>query len=128
MPTIKISDIVWNIKEVVLKPRENVGLTKKCGARLLIDEIALEEGNVYFKHSKLLEGSVQLKQSGSTLMNHIAPSMDHVELFFVALQVTVLVRSSAACRSQGPDLKDTMESRKKDDCEAMHVLEEVRKA
>ncbi|KAJ6584060.1 hypothetical protein DFH09DRAFT_1028949 [Mycena vulgaris] len=54
--TINISDIIHNIQEVVLKPREAASRTKLRGVSLLIDETALEERAVHFRHNNHVGG------------------------------------------------------------------------
>ncbi|KAJ7078970.1 hypothetical protein C8R44DRAFT_654303, partial [Mycena epipterygia] len=54
--TINISDIIHNIQAVVLKPWEAAGRTKLRGVSLLIDETALEERAVHFRHNNRVGG------------------------------------------------------------------------
>ncbi|KAJ7442894.1 hypothetical protein B0H11DRAFT_1910549 [Mycena galericulata] len=54
--TINLSDIIHNIEQVVLKPREAAGRTKLRGGSLLIDETALEERAVHFRHNNRVGG------------------------------------------------------------------------
>ncbi|KAJ7504002.1 hypothetical protein B0H11DRAFT_2352998 [Mycena galericulata] len=54
--TINLSDIIHNIEQVVLKPREAAGRTKLRRVSLLIDETALEERAVHFRHNDRVGG------------------------------------------------------------------------
>ncbi|KAJ7457020.1 hypothetical protein FB451DRAFT_1142947 [Mycena latifolia] len=54
--TISLSDIAHNIEEVVLKPRAAAGRTKPRGVSLLIDETALEQRAVHFRHNNRVGG------------------------------------------------------------------------
>ncbi|KAJ7502218.1 hypothetical protein B0H11DRAFT_1989903, partial [Mycena galericulata] len=54
--TINLPDIIHNIEQVVLKPREAAGRTKLRGVSLLIDETALEERAVHFRHNNRVGG------------------------------------------------------------------------
>ncbi|KAJ7443370.1 hypothetical protein FB451DRAFT_1056947, partial [Mycena latifolia] len=59
MPTIGtvcVADILHNIREVVLKPREMAGHTEPRGVNLMIDEVALEERAVHFRHTNQVGG------------------------------------------------------------------------
>ncbi|KAI0054409.1 hypothetical protein BV25DRAFT_1949134 [Artomyces pyxidatus] len=59
MPTlgrISPSDIIRNIKEVILKTRESAGIAKRCGVSALIDEVAIEEMAMHFKHANCVGG------------------------------------------------------------------------
>ncbi|KAH9913947.1 hypothetical protein B0H21DRAFT_805153 [Amylocystis lapponica] len=60
MPTvgmIKCTEIVHNIREVVLKGREALhGSVPRRGVSVLIDEIALEEAAVHFRHNNCVGG------------------------------------------------------------------------
>ncbi|KAJ7089455.1 hypothetical protein C8R44DRAFT_892410 [Mycena epipterygia] len=54
--TIQIDNIHHNIQEVVLKPREAAARTKLRGVNLMIDEVALEERAVHFRHTNSVGG------------------------------------------------------------------------
>ncbi|KAJ7477836.1 hypothetical protein B0H11DRAFT_2281259 [Mycena galericulata] len=54
--TISVADIVHNIKEVILKPREAAGKKGLRGVSLLIDEVALEERAGHFRHNNMVGG------------------------------------------------------------------------
>jgi hypothetical protein len=54
--TISISDILHNIREVVLKPRAAAGRTTLRGVNLMVDEVALEERAVHFRHANSVGG------------------------------------------------------------------------
>ncbi|KAF7338629.1 hypothetical protein MVEN_02089200 [Mycena venus] len=54
--TISISDILHNIEEVVFKPRTSAGKTKLRGVNLMIDETALEQRAVHFRHNNQVGG------------------------------------------------------------------------
>ncbi|KAF8215121.1 hypothetical protein K438DRAFT_1926718 [Mycena galopus ATCC 62051] len=59
MPTIRtisIDDILHNIQEVVLKPRAAAEKTAVCGVNLMVDEVALEERAVHFRHTNSVGG------------------------------------------------------------------------
>ncbi|KAJ7046130.1 hypothetical protein C8F04DRAFT_1206173 [Mycena alexandri] len=59
MPTIgtlSISDILHNIQEVVLGPRAAAGRTTLRGVNLMVDEVALEERAVHFRHVNSVGG------------------------------------------------------------------------
>ncbi|KAJ7847960.1 hypothetical protein B0H13DRAFT_2404873, partial [Mycena leptocephala] len=59
MPTIgaiSIADIVHNIQEVVLKPRAAAERTTLRGVNLMVDEVALEERAVHFRHTNSVGG------------------------------------------------------------------------
>ncbi|KAF7354428.1 hypothetical protein MVEN_01131800 [Mycena venus] len=59
MPTIgmiSIFDILHNIQEVIFKPRDSAGRTKLRGVNLMIDEVALEERAVHFRHTNSVGG------------------------------------------------------------------------
>ncbi|KAG5634212.1 hypothetical protein H0H81_002859 [Sphagnurus paluster] len=126
--TIKISDIIWNIKEVVLKPQENVGLTKKHGARLLIDEIALEETPVYFKHSNTVGGlcwkhtavhSLVLNNfsSAENIAKKIADGLIHISKEMTVITVslfgekhTLPILAAPTCKQEtAEDMQDTLQ-------------------
>ncbi|KAF8176879.1 hypothetical protein K438DRAFT_1978919 [Mycena galopus ATCC 62051] len=54
--TISIDDILHNIQEVVLKPREAAEKITVCGVNLMVDEVALEECAVHFRHTNSVGG------------------------------------------------------------------------
>ncbi|KAH9940250.1 hypothetical protein B0H21DRAFT_872024, partial [Amylocystis lapponica] len=59
MPTvgrIKCMEIVHNIREVVLKARGVLGVVPRRGVSVLIDEVALEEAAVHFRHVNSVGG------------------------------------------------------------------------
>ncbi|RDB26720.1 hypothetical protein Hypma_005418 [Hypsizygus marmoreus] len=54
--TITSSEIIHNINEVVIKTRKEGGRTEVRGVSILMDEIALEEMAVHFRHSNSVGG------------------------------------------------------------------------
>ncbi|KAJ7029072.1 hypothetical protein C8F04DRAFT_963278 [Mycena alexandri] len=54
--TLSIADILHNIQAVVLGPRAAAGRTTLCGVNLMIDEVALEERAVHFRHVNSVGG------------------------------------------------------------------------
>ncbi|KAJ7900451.1 hypothetical protein B0H13DRAFT_2517977 [Mycena leptocephala] len=55
--TISVADIVHNIREVVLKPRDAAAVKQPLrGVSFLIDEVALEERAVHFRHNNSVGG------------------------------------------------------------------------
>ncbi|KAJ6507105.1 hypothetical protein DFH09DRAFT_1265056 [Mycena vulgaris] len=60
MPTvgsISVEDIIHNIREVVLKPRESAAIPQPLrGINFLIDEVALEERACHFRHNNSVGG------------------------------------------------------------------------
>ncbi|KAJ7150437.1 hypothetical protein C8R43DRAFT_829032, partial [Mycena crocata] len=54
--TISVSDIVHNIREILFKPRDAAGRTKLRGVSFQIDETALEERAVHFRHTNSVGG------------------------------------------------------------------------
>ncbi|KAJ6562675.1 hypothetical protein B0H10DRAFT_1966441 [Mycena sp. CBHHK59/15] len=59
MPTvgnINVADIIHNIREVLLKPREAASKTELHCVSLLIDKVALEERAVHFCHNNSIGG------------------------------------------------------------------------
>ncbi|KAJ7678654.1 hypothetical protein B0H17DRAFT_844074, partial [Mycena rosella] len=61
MPTvgmIRVDEIIHNIREVILKPREAAEpkRTKLRGISLMVDEVALEERAVHFRHTNSVGG------------------------------------------------------------------------
>ncbi|KAJ7645018.1 hypothetical protein B0H17DRAFT_1186981 [Mycena rosella] len=55
--TISIEDIIHNIREVVLKPRDAAFVHQPLrGVSLLIDEVALEERTCHFRHNNSVGG------------------------------------------------------------------------
>ncbi|KAJ7866992.1 hypothetical protein B0H14DRAFT_2163405, partial [Mycena olivaceomarginata] len=68
--TINLGDILHNIEEVVLKPRAAAGRTKLRGVSLLIDETALEERAVHFRHNNQVGGFCwRHSPAGSLILN-----------------------------------------------------------
>ncbi|KAJ7019091.1 hypothetical protein C8F04DRAFT_976165, partial [Mycena alexandri] len=54
--TISLSDILHNIQEVVLKPHTAAERTTLHGVNLMVDEVALEERAVHFRHNNSVGG------------------------------------------------------------------------
>ncbi|KAJ6497248.1 hypothetical protein DFH09DRAFT_893381, partial [Mycena vulgaris] len=55
--TISVEDIIHNIREVVLKPRDAAAIRQPLrGISLLIDEVALEERTCHFRHNNSVGG------------------------------------------------------------------------
>ncbi|KAJ6544738.1 hypothetical protein B0H10DRAFT_1853421, partial [Mycena sp. CBHHK59/15] len=54
--TISVVDIIHNIKEVVLKPRDATRHTKLRRVSMMIDEVALEERAIHFRHTNSVGG------------------------------------------------------------------------
>ncbi|KAI0791765.1 hypothetical protein C8Q75DRAFT_715496 [Abortiporus biennis] len=58
--TITSEEILWNLEEVLIKPRLQAGLSEQRGISLMMDEVALEEMVTYFKHVNCIGGTCWL--------------------------------------------------------------------
>ncbi|KAJ6617149.1 hypothetical protein B0H10DRAFT_1948533 [Mycena sp. CBHHK59/15] len=100
--TISVVDIIHNIKEVVLKPRDATGCTKLCRASMMIDEVALEERAC---HSTLVdlvlktyEGALALAKAIKDGKVHLAKEMTVVVVSCFGESGTYLILALPSCK------------------------------
>ncbi|KAI0798191.1 hypothetical protein C8Q75DRAFT_802082 [Abortiporus biennis] len=53
-------EILWNLEEVLIKPRLQAGLSEQRGISLMMDEVTLEEMVTHFKHVNCIGGTCWL--------------------------------------------------------------------
>ncbi|KAJ7670327.1 hypothetical protein B0H17DRAFT_1209427 [Mycena rosella] len=119
--TIRVDDILHNIREVVLKPREAAGRTKLRGVSLMIDEVALEERAVHFRHTNSVgglcwrhssavnlvlntyESAVQLAKDIKDGKVHLAKEMTVVAAFCFGERGTYPIVALPTCKVKAAD-------------------------
>ncbi|KAK7007144.1 hypothetical protein R3P38DRAFT_3403891 [Favolaschia claudopus] len=124
MPTvgmISVEDIIHNIREVVLKPREAAATPQPLrGVNLLIDEVALEERACHFRHNNSVGGlcwrhsskvDLQLKTYDDALKIaekiksgevHLGKEMTVVSVSCFGESGTYPILALPTCKSVGP--------------------------
>ncbi|KAK7021009.1 hypothetical protein R3P38DRAFT_3318281 [Favolaschia claudopus] len=124
MPTvgmISIEDIIHNIREVVLRPREAAATPQPLrGVNLLIDEVALEERACHFRHNNSVGGlcwrhspkvNLQLKSYNDALKIaeniksgdvHLGKEMTVVSVSCFGESGTYPIMALPTCKSVGP--------------------------
>ncbi|KAI0783374.1 hypothetical protein C8Q75DRAFT_810958 [Abortiporus biennis] len=105
--TITSEEILWNLEEVLIKPRLQAGLSEQRGISLMMDEVALEEMVTHFKHT-----AIELGEAIHTGRVHMGKEMSVVAVscFGDETSRTYPILAAPTCKQESAvDMKMLME-------------------